>query len=240
MENKNASELLKISALLFALSGFVFGAFFKWYIGVLFVVSGLLMYIASNNFKIAEDASKKADGILETERLILRPWSEADADELYKYACDPQVGPMSGWPPHKDVEDSRNTIRDVLSDPETYAVVLKETGKPIGSIGLLFEGHGTLPLKPGELEIGFWLGVPYWGQGLIPEAVNEILRHCFEDLECTKVWCGYYNDNVKSKRVQEKCGFTYAYSQDNYHCKLMDEYRTIHMSSMTRDEWMRK
>ena len=71
---------------------------------------------------------------LETERLILRPWSEDDAGELYKYAKDIDVGPMAGWPVHTSVENSREIIRTVLSAPETYAVCLKETGKPIGSI----------------------------------------------------------------------------------------------------------
>ena len=74
---------------------------------------------------------------IETERLLLRPWEAADAEELYKYARDPAVGPIAGWPPHTSVENSREIIRGVLSAPETYAVVLKETGLPVGSIGLM-------------------------------------------------------------------------------------------------------
>ena len=72
--------------------------------------------------------------ILETERLILRPWCEDDAEQLYKYASDAEVGPPAGWPPHTSVENSCEIIRTVLSAPETYAVCLKENGKPIGSI----------------------------------------------------------------------------------------------------------
>ena len=75
---------------------------------------------------------------LETERLLLRPWEEADAEALFRYAQDPAIGPIAGWPPHTSVENSREIIRDVLSAPETYAVVLKESGEPIGSVGLLF------------------------------------------------------------------------------------------------------
>ena len=73
--------------------------------------------------------------ILETERLILRPWCDYDAPDLYIYASDPDVGPPAGWPPHTSVENSLEIIRTVLSAPETYAVCLKESGKPIGSIG---------------------------------------------------------------------------------------------------------
>ena len=73
--------------------------------------------------------------ILETERLILRPWCEDDAEELYKYARDPEVGPPAGWAPHTSVENSRDIIRTVLSAPDTFAVCLKENGKAIGSIG---------------------------------------------------------------------------------------------------------
>ena len=73
--------------------------------------------------------------ILETKRLILRPWQETDAEHLYQYAKDPEVGPPAGWPPHTSVENSREIIKSVLSEPETYAVCLKD-GSPIGSIGL--------------------------------------------------------------------------------------------------------
>ena len=55
--------------------------------------------------------------ILETERLILRPWCESDADDLYTYASDPEVGPPAWWPPHTSVENSREIIRTVLSKP---------------------------------------------------------------------------------------------------------------------------
>lgn len=74
---------------------------------------------------------------LETERLLLRPWREEDAEELYKYARDPEVGPAAGWPVHTSVDDSRGIIRNVLSAEGTFAVVLKETGLPVGSIGIM-------------------------------------------------------------------------------------------------------
>lgn len=76
--------------------------------------------------------------MIETARLILRPWQESEADSLFKYAGDPDIGPIAGWPPHTSVENSLEIIRTVFSAPETYAVVLKETGEPVGSCGIMF------------------------------------------------------------------------------------------------------
>ena len=123
---------------------------------------------------------------LETEHLILRPWEDGDAEELYWYAKDERVGPAAGWPPHTDVEESREIIRTVFSGPETYAMVLKSTGKPIGCVGVMFFPAGNLSLKDREAEIGYWIGVPYWGQGLTTEAVRRIVKRCFEDQMCIR------------------------------------------------------
>ena len=119
----------------------------------------------------------------ETERLLLRPWAESDAEDLYTYASDPDVGPIAGWAVHTSVENSRQIIRDVLSAEETYAVCLKEDRRAIGSIGLTVGQRSNLALPDNEGEIGYWIGVPFWGQGLIPEAVRELIRHAFEDLD---------------------------------------------------------
>ena len=128
----------------------------------------------------------------------------------------------------------------MLTAPETYAVVLKETGKPVGSIGIMFGKNGNAPMGEQEAEIGYWIGVPYWGQGLIPEAVRELLRRCFEDLNCTAVWCGYYDGNLKSKRVQEKCGFRYHHTEKDKLCELMGDIRTEHFTYLTKENWEKR
>ncbi len=138
---------------------------------------------------------------------------------------------------HTSVENSRKIIRDVLSKPETYAIVLKETGLPVGSIGL----HHNSDLAEGdtEAELGYWIGVPYWGQGLVPEASRELLRHAFDDLRLEKVWCGYYDGNDKSKRVQEKLDFRYQWSSEDVDVPLMGEKRKGHVNLMTREDWLK-
>ena len=172
---------------------------------------------------------------LETERLILRPWNEADAEECYRYACDPRVGPIAGWPVHTSVEYSRRIIRDVLSAPETLAIVLKETGLPIGCIGL---HRNDLAEKEDEAELGYWLGVPYWGRGLVPEAAREMIRRAFEDLKLERIWCGYYDGNDRSRRVQEKLGFKHQRTTENAPVALLGETRRGHVNLLTKDQWI--
>lgn len=166
--------------------------------------------------------------ILETERLILRPWTEDDAEDLYLYAKDPFVGPIAGWPVHTSIENSREIIREVLSAKETYAIVLKPDTAPIGSIGLMFADTGSALLPEGEAEVGYWLGVPFWGQGIVPEAVRALIDYGFNYLDLTRIWSGYYEGNDKSKRVLEKCGFIYNRTEHNKPVDLLGETRTEH------------
>ena len=173
---------------------------------------------------------------LETEHLVLRPWREEDAEELYKYASDPDVGPSAGWPPHTSVENSRDIIRDVLSAPNTFAVCLKENDKPIGSIGF---HRNDLAENDDEYELGYWIGKPFWGQGLIPEASREMLRYAFEDLKMNRIWCGYYDGNEKSRRVQEKLGFVYQRKTEGIEVRLLGEIRTGHSNLMTKERWQK-
>lgn len=175
--------------------------------------------------------------ILETERLVLRPWSESDAADLYEYAKDDRVGPIAGWPIHTSVENSREIIRDVLSADETYAVTFKGEDRAIGSIGLMIGEKSNIEISSDEGEIGYWIGVPYWGQGLIPEAVRELMRHAFDDLGLNKLWCGYFDGNIKSKRVQEKCGLKYHHTNYDKPWPLMNDIRTEHFTCITQEEW---
>lgn len=178
--------------------------------------------------------------ILKTERLILRPWCDKDAEHLYRYASDPEVGYPAGWPAHTSVENSREIIKNVLAVPETYAVCFKDNGEAIGSISLKFGEATDMTDRDDECELGYWIGKPYWGMGLIPEAARELLRHAFDDLNVRAVWCGYYDGNAKSKRVQEKLGFTYHHTTEGVDVPLLGEKRTGHVSLLLREEWKKE
>ncbi len=169
---------------------------------------------------------------LDGERVHLRPWRAEDAEALYALARDPRVGPAAGWPPHQSVSESREIIATVLSESETYAVILKETNQVIGSISIMRPEHGYAPMQEGEAELGYWLGVPYWGQGLIPEAARLLLERCFGQFGLRGVWAGYFEGNDQSRRVQEKCGFRLHHTGES-------AGRVIHYTYLPREAWQK-
>lgn len=175
--------------------------------------------------------------MLQTERLTLRRWRDDDAAVLYKYASDPDVGPICGWPPHRDVDDSRRVIREGFNAPECYAICLKGTDEPIGAIELHLNGSTDMTERDDECELGFWLGKPFWGRGYMPEAAREMIRHGFADLNMTTIWCGYYDGNEKSKRVQQKVGFIYHHTCNDVPVPLMHETRVGHTNVLTKKMW---
>ena len=169
--------------------------------------------------------------MIETARLILRPWNEKDADSLFKYASDPDVGPIAGWAPHTSVAESLEIIRTVFAAPEVYAVVLKETGEAVGCCGLIF-GDNVNDARHREAELGYWIGKPYWGRGLMSEAVLAILKRGFEVLGLDVIWCSHYDGNIRSKRVIEKAGFIFDHTNSSSLSPLGDT-RSVHYYRMT-------
>ncbi len=177
--------------------------------------------------------------ILNTERLTLRRWSEADAESLFEYAKDPDVGPIAGWPPHKNVDESLDVIRNVFNGAECYAICEKGSNKAIGAVELKLNGHTDMTEREDECELGYWLGKPFWGRGYMPEAARELIRRGFEELGMTTIWCGYYDGNHKSKRVQEKIGFIYHHTCNEVPVPLLNEIRVGHTNYMTKEQWQK-
>lgn len=170
---------------------------------------------------------------LETTRLTLRPWTEADAPALYRWASDPEVGPRAGWEPHASVEESAKIIREVLAVPESYAIVVRgrEPGdEPIGAIGLKFGAASELAHGTREAELGYWLARPFWGHGYMPEATRALLARAFLDLRLEAVWAGHYEGNLQSRRVMEKLGLTETRTRNA-------DGRIEHVLCVTRAQW---
>lgn len=160
--------------------------------------------------------------VLETERLILRPWKSSDLDDFFEYASVPGVGEMAGWPPHKSKDDSKIILDRFINGKKTFALVDKNKNKVIGSLGVELYGSED---KLSEFfsykgrSIGYVLSKDYWGQGLMPEAVKAVIDYLFNTLDYDFLLCGHFDFNNRSKRVQEKCGFI-PYRKINFDTKL--------------------
>ncbi|MEE1243641.1 GNAT family N-acetyltransferase [Frisingicoccus sp.] len=175
--------------------------------------------------------------MINTKRLILRKWNAEDAESLFEYAKDPDVGPIAGWPPHKNVEESLDVIKNVFNGAECYCICEKGSNKAIGAIELKLNGHTDMTEKDDECELGYWLGKPFWGRGYMPEAAQALIERGFEKLQMTTIWCGYYDGNTKSKRVQEKLGFQFHHTCDDVPVPLLNEVRIGHTNYMTREQY---
>lgn len=174
--------------------------------------------------------------LIQTERLVLRPWCDADAKSLYRYAKDPDVGPAAGWPPHRSEEESLRVIRTALCGSECYAVCLKQDLCAVGAAELILK-QGQAGSEH-ECELGFWIGRPFWGRGYITEAARALLARAFADLGMTAVRCGYYAGNVRSKRVQEKLGFRPDRIRPDADVPLLGEKRVCCENLLTREDWL--
>ena len=131
-------------------------------------------------------------------------------------------------------------ISGTLSRAETYAVCQKSDGRAIGSISLKLGEHTDMTERADECELGYWIGKPFWGRGMIPEAARALLRHAFLDLGMRAVWCGYYDGNEKSRRVQEKLGFVYHHTTKDLDVPLLGEKRVGHVSLLTKEQWEKR
>ena len=157
------------------------------------------------------NANFKINGtVIETERLILRPFEQSDIDNFFEYASVEGVGEMAGWKHHENKEKSQSILDLFINEDKTFAIVLKENNKVIGSLGVeeygmeqalseFFDYNGR--------EIGYVLSKDYWGKGLMPEAVKAVIDYLFNVQKLDFLTCGYYEFNNQSKKVQEKCGF---------------------------------
>lgn len=150
---------------------------------------------------------KMGNEILHSERLLLRRWEESDAEELFKIASDPDVGPRAGWEAHRSVEESREVIRRIFSNDATWAIVCKETKLIVGCIGYFTHVTSNIPIGENDCEVGYWVAKPFWNQGICTEALRLLLHYCLCVKHFKEIWADHFIGNPASARVLEKCGF---------------------------------
>ena len=157
------------------------------------------------------NAEFKLNGkIIETERLVLRPFKWDDLDDFFTYASVEGVGEMAGWPHHENKDKSKEILTRFIDEDKTFALCLKENGRVVGSLGVEFYGaEDKLTEFDGYKgrEIGYVLAKDQWGKGLMAEAVKAVINYLFDEKDLDFLSCGYYDFNNQSRRVQEKCGF---------------------------------
>ncbi|WP_196808721.1 GNAT family N-acetyltransferase [Butyrivibrio sp. AC2005] len=181
-------------------------------------------------------------GTLKTERLVLRKWKEQDAEILYKLASDPDIGRGAGWLPHKDPGYSKAIIRSILMDDGEYAITLKGDQEiPIGSIGVRVGASPKRGIaREDEAEIGYWLGKNYWGNGYATEALSELVRYSFVEVGLSRIWCGYFDGNEKSKSVIERSGLKFHHRNEHLFNAMLKEYYNETMMCVTAEEFFFK
>lgn len=144
---------------------------------------------------------------IETNRLILRPITQNDAEDIFAYSKDENVGINAGWKAHANIEETREIMDIIFLEKENvYGIELKENGKLIGSIGLIDDQKRE---NNKARMLGYAIGEAYWGKGYTTEAAQALISYGFDELNLMLISAYCYPFNQRSKRVLEKCGFQY-------------------------------
>ena len=146
---------------------------------------------------------------IETERLVLRVRTVADAEDIFDYASRSEVSYPAGFPPVKTLEDEIYYLEHILPErnekenlPAGYGIVVKGTDKVIGSVDFNHRHEDDV------LELGYTLHPDYWGRGYVPEAARALIDLGFKNLGLHKIELVCFSHNLQSQRVAEKLGFT--------------------------------
>lgn len=182
---------------------------------------------------------------LQTDRLILRPWTWDDLGDFYAYASVDGVGQMAGWMPHRSPDESREILAKFIEHGNVFAIEHREDRRVIGSLGLHTTRWEHLPSEENPyadlrtVEIGYVLSKSYWGQGLMPEAVRRVQTYLFEEMEADIIFVCHYNFNTQSRRVIEKCGFSFL-TEEEHTAKQLGKTYAARRYRLTRNDYFQK
>ncbi|MFI3230924.1 MAG: GNAT family N-acetyltransferase [bacterium] len=186
------------------------------------------------------------------DEFILKNWNIDFTKDLYKLAKNPNVSLSCGWLPHENIKDTNSIIQNILinnlfdENNKNYAVFLKNNNNSInkltliGSVGLKDKNQSEYFNEDNQFEIGYWLGEEFWGKGYMTKILTNMIDYLFDNsgLNINTIWCGYFKDNIKSKRVQEKCGFEFAYLVEDKEIKLIDKVKDVYITSITKERYL--
>lgn len=172
---------------------------------------------------------------IKTKRLILRPFMMSDLNDFYEYAKVPGVGEKAGWPHHTSIEESKVILEMFIKKQETFAIVLKDANKVIGSVGLHERAFDEFDNQFKQRELGYVLSKDYWGQGLMSEAVKAVIDYAFVTLKLDRLTVSHFVENAPSKRVIEKAGFTFVKQGKYYASQLKKEFDDLQYVMLKED-----
>lgn len=154
-----------------------------------------------------EETGNESDAPIETERLLLRPFRESDAEAFFECCQNPNIGNNAGWKPHESLEESQEILRSVfISQSGIWAIILKEDGRLIGSVGIIPDSKRE---NPQARMLGYWLDESHWGKGYMTEAVQSVLDYGFNTLQLNLITANCYPHNERSQQVLKRYGFIY-------------------------------
>ena len=154
-----------------------------------------------------EETGNEPDAPIETERLLLRPFRESDAEAFFECCQNPNIGNNAGWKPHGSLEESQEILRSVfISQSGIWAIILKEDGRLIGSVGIIPDSKRE---NPQARMLGYWLDESHWGKGYMTEAVQSVLDYGFNTLQLSLITANCYPHNERSQQVLKRHGFIY-------------------------------
>ena len=174
--------------------------------------------------------------VLETEDLVLRRPARKDAKDIFRYASDPEVARYVLWEPHRSVSETRMFVRELRSRlragcPSSWAVVLRETGFVIGTIGFMW--YST---ENRSAELGYSFSREYWNRGYATQALTAVTDAVFRSLPVNRLEAQHDLRNPASGRVMEKSGFR---QEGILRSRILNkgEYVDVALYAILRSDW---
>jgi RimJ/RimL family protein N-acetyltransferase len=169
--------------------------------------------------------------VLESERLILRPYRPMDIEAMAVWLSDFDVARMLARVPHPySEEDAEDFLAREPTNEQSFVIERKADGLFLGSIGF----------NPDQdYEFGYWLGKPFWGQGYATEALYRLVRHTFESMGAQSVHAGFFADNPASGNVLVKLGARHNGSKLRF-SRARGVQVLCHDMLLTRADFLRK
>ena len=173
---------------------------------------------------------------LQTTRLTLRPYTLADIPAFLPLIAAREVAATTLRIPHPYSEaQAREFValteqQNVSGSCVRLCVVIRESGAICGGTGLMLEPDHR------RAELGYWIGVPYWGNGYATEAAAAMVKYGFEHLDLYRIHAGYFAGNLASKRVLEKIGMRHEGCQRGHMLKW-GKFCDQELYGMVAEDW---